>query len=226
MKKKVTLCFVILFLTLTTCGPEIKFTEPQPQGISNLKFIPLEYQGRFRNQSDSSLLIIDSNSVVKEWTSTEKIHRDTLEKELKMKISRDTSFKFRDDQLLVKTQDFLFLTIRLSKDSAKVRIKGYELLFTIADTNLVRTYKKFCFLNFKTKDGHWLVKTLRIKGNLLDFSDLIDAKEIEDIKIKTKVTAIKDTSSQKVIEYRLSPSLRDMRRILRDKKLENIYLRN
>jgi len=214
----------VTLLTLITCEPEVKYTEPQPKGISNLKSIPVEYHGRYRNVKDSTLLVVDSFSIVKEWRSIEKMHRDTLDKELKMHINRDTSFKYRDDLLLENSSSYLFLNIHLINDSARVGVTGYEVLFAVADTQLVRTYKKFCFLNLKTKDGYWLVKTLRTRDSMLDFSDMIDVKEIDRIKSTADVTEIKDTA-QKVVEYRVSPSLREIRRILKGKKFESSFRR-
>jgi hypothetical protein len=222
--KRTVLIILILFPTLTTCGPDVKYLEPQPQGISNLNFIPREYHGYFKNQSDSTYLIIDSFSIKKEWRSTEFIQRDSLEKELKMTIKADTSIEIKDKLLLDKSAEALFLKISLGKDSAKVRVKSSEVLFALSDSQLVRTYRKFCFLNFKTKDGYWLVKTLRMKSDQLDFSELIDSKEIEDNNDLTKITAIKDTTG-KVVEYRLNPTRKEIRKILRSKKLESSYKR-
>jgi hypothetical protein len=220
--KVTVLGLAIISLTLATCGPEVKFTEPQPKGISNLQSIPAKYQGRFKNKSDSSLLIIDSQSIMKEWKSTERMHRDSLDKELKMHIKRDTSFKYWDKQLMGNSKDYLLLTIRLNNDSAKVKITGYETLFAVSDSQLVRIYKNFCFLNSRTTDKYWLVKTLRIQENQLDFSDLINVKEIDKIKAKSKVIEVKDTA-QKVVDYHMTPTLREMRRILKQKKFDNSF---
>jgi hypothetical protein len=222
--KRYKLILLVTLLTLTTCGPDVKFTEPQPQGISNLTTIPKEYYGSFKSLTDSTIININSHSIVKDWQTTEYIRRDSLEKELKMKIRRDTSLKITDKLLLDKSSEYLLLNITLSKDSAKVKVKGSEVLFAVSDSQLVRSYKSFCFLNFKTKDNYWLVKTLRIKKNMLDFSDLIDSKEIEEIEKITKITSIKDTSN-KVLEYRLSPSRKELRKILRRKNTDNNYKR-
>ncbi len=223
--KRTILIILIICLTLTTCGPDVKFVEPQPQGISNLNSIPKAYHGYYKNQSDSTYLIIDSFSIKKEWRSTEWINRDSMEKELKIPIKSDTTLQIKDKLMLDKITDRLTLAISLGKDSAKIRIKGFETLFALSDSQLVRTYKRFCFLNFRTKDGYWLVKTLRLKGDLLDYSELIDSKDIDDFNDVTRITAIKDTTSGKIVEYRLNPTHRELRRILKGKKLENSYKR-
>ena len=223
MKKSILILLVIL-ITLTTCGPDVKFAEPQPKGISNLKGIPMEYHGNFMSTSDSTFISIDSFYIKKEWRSTEFIQRDSLEKELKMSIKCDTNIVITDKLLLDKTAESIILSVRLSKDSAKVRVKGFETLFALSDSQLVRNYKKFCFLNYKTKDGFWLVKTLKLNGKLLDFSDLIDSNEIENIFSITKVTSVRDTSN-KVVEYRINPTRKELRKILRKKNVDNNYKR-
>lgn len=221
--RKSTVIILVLLLTLCTCGPDVKFTEPQPQNIANLNAIPKEYYGQYKNQTDSTFLLIESDKIIQEWRSTEIVDRDSLEKEIKMKIKCDTAVQIIDKQILGKT-DRINLTITLIKDSARVKIRAADILFTLSDSQLVRTYKKFCFLNYKTKDGYWLVKTLNLKGNKLDFSDLIDSKEIDEISEITKITTVKDTSG-KVLEYRLSPTKRQIRRILREKKLDSDYIK-
>lgn len=140
-----------------------------------------------------------------------------------MKIKHDTTVQIIDKQILGKT-DRINLSITLINDSARVKIRAADILFTLSDSQIVRNYKKFCFLNYKTKDGYWLVKTLNLKGNKLDFSDLIDPKEIDEISEITKITTVKDTSG-KVMEYQLSPTKRQIRRILREKKLDSDYIK-
>lgn len=222
--KKSSLILLVAFLALTTCGPDVKFVEPQPQGGPNLSSIPKLYHGNFKNQSDSTYLIIDSFSIKKEWRTTEWVNCDSLEKELKIPINSDTTLQINDKLMLDKLAE-LTLAINLIDDSAKVRVMGSEILFAVSDSQLVRTYKRFCFLNFGTKDGYWQVKTLRLDGDLLDFSELIDSKDIEDFNDLTRITTITDTVSGKIVEYRLNPTHRELRRILREKKLENSYKR-
>ncbi|RPH34585.1 MAG: hypothetical protein EHM93_00720 [Bacteroidales bacterium] len=223
MNKSIPILLVAL-ITLTTCGPDIKFAEPQPKGVSSLKKIPSLYFGRFKGLADSTYIIIDSVSVKKEWRTTELIPLDSLEKELKISIKSDTTILVKDNLLLDKTSESLLLTINLCNDSAKVRVKGYETLFAISDSQQVRHYHKFCFLNYKTRDGYWLVKSLNLKGDLLSYSDLIDSKEIENIYSITKVITVKDTSNR-VVEYRINPTRKELRRIIRKKKIENGYKR-
>jgi len=61
------------------------------------------------------------------------------------------------------------------------------------------------------------------KGDQLDYSDLIDVKEIENNTGITGIAEIKDSINGKVFEHRLNPTKRELHRILKVKKLENIY---
>ncbi len=223
MKKLIPILLVV-FLTLTTCGPDVKFVEPQPQGASNLLRIPKEYFGRFKGLTDSTYITVDSFFIRKEWRTTELIQRDSLEKELKQPIKCDTTIVVKDRQLLDNTLESLLLDIKFNGDSANVRVKGFETLFAVSDSQLVREYKGYCFLNFRTKDGCWLVKTIKVSSNFLDFSDLIDTNEIENIRSITKVISVKDTAN-KIIEFHINPTMNELRRILRKKKIENRYIR-
>ena len=144
--RKSTIIILVLLLTLCTCGPDVKFTEPQPKNIPNLNAIPKEYYGQYKNKTDSTYLLIESDKIIQEWRTTEIIDIDSLEKEIKMKIKHDTAVQIIDKQILGKT-DRINLSITLIKDSARVKIRAADVLFTLSDSQLVRTYKKFCFLN-------------------------------------------------------------------------------
>ncbi|HCT31501.1 MAG TPA: hypothetical protein DIW31_12430 [Bacteroidales bacterium] len=223
MKPRIILLLTLLFI-FTTCGTDVKFENPQPLGGKNLKYIPKTYYGRYKALKDSTLIIIDSISINKLWKSNEYMHRDSLEKELKVSIKKDTVIVMKDQFLHDQNSKTLTISIKVIKDSTRVMFKGYETLFEVSDSQIVRTFKDYCLLNFKTKDGYWLVKTLK-KNNLgLDFSDLINSKDVENFGSIIKVTAIKDTAD-KVVEYRINPTKRELKKILRIRKIDIGYIK-
>lgn len=223
MKLRIILLLTLLF-TLTTCGTDVKFENPQPLWGKNLKFIPKDYYGQYKGLKDSSLIIIDSISINKLWKNNEFMHRDSLEKELKTSIKRDTIIYIKDQFSHDQNSKALTLNIKVINDSTRVMFRGYETLFEVSDSQIVRTFKNYCLLNFKTKDGYWLVKTLKLNENRLDFSDLINSKEIENFGNITNITTIKDTAN-KVVEYRLNPTKRELKKILRKRKIEEGYIK-
>ncbi|HPV57619.1 MAG TPA: hypothetical protein PKW61_10865, partial [Tenuifilaceae bacterium] len=182
---------IILFslFILTTCGPQVKFVQPQPKDGKNLTRIPREYYGQYSCNTDSSILVIDSTSVVSYWISEEIVPRDSIveiERDLKLTIKRDTQIyvsEKRENWL----SNGLYLDIKFKGDSVKVNVKAENRMFEISDSQLVRKYRGYCFLNTRTTDGIWLVKVLHLKGNTLNFDDLLDTEQVKKLKGVTRV---------------------------------------
>ncbi len=215
MHQKSFILIILLFL-LTECGPDVKFTAPQPSGKQNLMAIPDLFQGTFQNMADSTILIIDKQAIFKVWKSNEQMHLDSLIKDLKLQVKKDT---------VISLNDGFKVEVKFTDNPSKVLVSAREKLFEISDSGIIRKYKSVCFLNYQTRDGFWLVKILKLKGEYLQFTDFIDSKEIDYVEGFTKVTVIKDTSNSSTQEYRLSPNLRQIRRILRSKEFKKEYIR-
>ena len=214
MNRYSLLIAVICLIFFIRCGPEVKFKSPQPTNKSNLNTIPADYKGTYKNIEDSSVLVINDKSIFKIWKSNQQIQLDSIIKDLKFDVRRDT---------LIYLNDEFKINVKLVEPNNKVMVSAEERLFQISDSCLVRSYKDFCFLNYKTKDGLWLVKVLRIKGVFMEFTDLVSSKEVELADEFTRVTAVKDTADHNVQEYQLSPTRRELRRLLRHKKFEKEF---
>ena len=220
---------IILFslFILTTYGPQVKFVQPQPKDGKNLTRIPREYYGQYSCNTDSSILVIDSTSVVSYWISEEIVPRDSIveiERDLKLTIKRDTQIyvpEKRENWL----SNGLYLDIKFKDDSVKVNVKAENRMFEISDSQLVRKYRGYCFLNTQTTDGIWLVKVLHLKGNTLNFDDLLDTEQVKKLKGVTRVAGPIDTLKNEPKEYYLNPSRRELRRILRNRNVNYDYIK-
>jgi len=216
MHRSAVLAIIISFLLFTECGPEVKYKVPQPNNRQNLDAIPDIFLGRYSNIADSTILEITKQAIYKIWKSNEQMPLDSIIKDLKFKVFSDT---------IINLNDGFKIEIKFTEDVKKVLVSAQEKLFNISDSNIIRKYRDYCFLNYKTKDGYWLVKILRMKGDYLEFTDLINSKDIDNIDNLTRVTTIKDTINNNPQEYQLNPSKRELRRILRSKKFEKEFIR-
>lgn len=225
MRRFLTILFSLFILT--TCGPQVKFVQPQPKDGKNLSRIPQEYYGKYTCLKDSSFLVVDSVSVVSYWISEEIIPRDSIveiERDLKLTIRRDTQI-YVSEKKENWLSNGLYLDIKFKGDSVKVNVKAENKIFEISDSQLVRKYKGYCFLNAKTTDGTWFVKVLHQKGNTLNFDDLLDTEQVKKLKGVTRVAGPIDTLKNEPKEYYLNPSRRELRRILRNRNVNYDYLK-
>lgn len=205
---------VLFILLLSECGPEVKFKSPQPEGKPNLKQIPGSFIGSFESMNDSSVLQIDSSVIYVLWKPNELIPIDSLTKDLKFRVQRDTSVILENE---------FTVDVKVTDDLSKAYVTAREKVFAVSDSQVVRKYKNYCFLNFRTKDGFWKVQILRIKNKYLEFNDLVASKEIDAIEEFTHIVTIKDTTLNKNLEYQLNPTRKELKRILRSRSFEKNY---
>lgn len=215
-------CLVVL----TTCGPQVKFMQPQPKGGKNLLSIPCEYHGRYLDTSDSSFIEIDSLSVTAKWISKEIVQKDSIaaiEKDLNITIKRDTQIYISE-----KRGNWLSngvnINVNFIGDSVIFDAIAENRMFEVSDSQLVRKYRGYCFLNTKTPEGLWLVKVLQIKNGNLSFDDLLDAELEKNIKNIKRVAGPMDTIKNEPSEYYLDPTRRELRRILRKRTNCDLYV--
>lgn len=225
MRRLLLILFSLLFLS--TCGPQVKFFQPQPKDGKNLTRIPPEFYGSFFCKTDSSMLEIDSISVTSHWISEKTMPRDSiaeLEKDLELSIKRDTQI-YISEKRGNWLSNGLHINIRFKNDSVKVHVNAENRMFEISDSQLVRKYRGCCFLNTKTSENLWLVKVLSINGSDLDFDDLLDAEQVKHIKRITRVPGAMDTLKNEPTEFFLNPTRRELRRILKNRNTDYVYVK-
>ncbi len=214
MKKNVFILFLIFFLV--SCGPYIWFKSPQPEGRKNLDAFPNELIGKYISISDSSVIIINSEKVIKQYHEKLLMSKDEFHNETGDLITRDTSFLFTDNwQIKVKSFG----------DSVKVFSWKDDVLFQISDDQLLREYRGYYFLNKKDTNNYWKVEVLKLEEDTLEFDDILAKEDIEKIEAITSITEIKDTTKEKITRYFLNPSKREMRKILKTRSEGNKYNR-
>lgn len=214
MKKNVFILFLILFFV--SCGPYIWFQTPQPEGRKNLDSFPNELIGKYISLSDSSVIIINKDKVIKQYHEKLLMSRNEFLDETGDSIAKDTSFLFTDNW---------HIKVKAFGDSVKVFSWKDEILFQISDDQLLRDYKGFYFLNKKDTNNYWKVEILRLEEDTLEYDDILKKEDIEEIKRITPVGVIKDTSKEKITRYFLNPSKREMRKILKTRSGGNKYYR-
>ncbi len=219
MNTKQTWRFIIaaILLLSATCDPKVKFEDPQPSGRKNLDAIPAGYHGKYLELSDSATLTIGSNLIVKEDLKTVRMTKMQLYEEIDTVFELDT---------LVYITDNMTVEFQFYGDSVNVITYDADTLFNLSENNLLREYKGFLFLNTPLEDDLWKVKIIKAKEDSLMLANLVSTSEIDTISPLTHIITIKDTTENKIDEYRLNPTKSELKKILARKKMDFGYLKN
>jgi len=203
MKRK--LIIYIALLLLLSCGPYIWFKVPQPEHSKNLIGFSDKLLGNYRSVYDTSIIHIEPNRIIKEYRENLVLTKSEFREEVGDTISDDTSFTFTNNW---------DITIKSFGDSVRILSSKNEDIFQISETQLLRYYKDYYFLNFKDSNEYWKVKILQLKGDTLEFDNILTDDDLRFIKNITAIEVYTDSINEEK-EYFLKPTKRELKRILK-----------
>ncbi len=213
MKRRVVI-FVLLIFVLG-CGPYIWFKVPQPEEGKNLKMFSESVIGKYQSAKDTLIIRIEKDQIIREYRENMIMSKVEFREEVGDTISEDTSFAFADNWQI---------TIKSYRDSVKVFSKKDEELFKISETQILRQYKGYFFLNKKDTNDYWKVKILKLEGDTLEYDYILTEEDLKKIENITKVETYTDTTEESTVYY-LKPSKRELRKILRKRSQGEKYVK-
>ncbi len=208
--------FVLATGLVFACEPPVYFLSPQPAGVKNLPEIPLHYTGSFFNIKDSTRIVISANRVINYETDYSIMTREQLYQEIDTVIDHDT---------LVYASPNWTVEINLIGDSAEYISRKVDTLFLAGTENYIRKWHDFLFLNMKATEGKWLVHIMKNEDNQLFFDELLKSAEVDSVNSIVEITPVIDTVENKIIEYYLDVSKKELSRILKKKEVSFDYIK-
>tara|TARA_B100000925_G_C22000972_1_gene471251 strand:- start:2053 stop:2715 length:663 start_codon:yes stop_codon:yes gene_type:complete len=198
-------------LVQLSCGPGIRFEEPQPVGEKQETKFSSKFQGLYASLDDNSKLVISETDIIQ--TSNQKI-------KLALEII-DTSeyLKFEDGLLII--DGTTVLPAKLEGDSVTAIYDLKDTIFEISEEQVLKKFKGSYFLNTRESDGLWLVEVLSLdKKGLLTFSLFEngeeDRSEIEDV---TPIDSLEDDLGE-VTDYVIRPDKKELKELIQSNALQ------
>lgn len=175
--------FIFLFSTfLIGCSPAILFEEPQPPDTKELIEFPEKLHGDYQSLSNSSVLQISKNAIVRVYDFNFKEHINDLDTNLK--LSGDTLIDLKiGDKMIVQVID----------DTIYQGFYSVDTLFLISQTNVLKKYKGHYFLSSTFDTMTWEVKKLSLNKLNLVISRISGKEDLELLKEITETQT--DTAS-------------------------------
>lgn len=169
----------ILLLLLSGCSNDATFDKPQPPDTKALSGFPSHIRGSYFSKNEISTLEIGPRLITQTYDLTEDVlpgHIDT------------TKYELSNDSLLYKLtgqrQKVIF-----SGDTLKIHTHGMDTMFAVSDTNVLKKFKGYYFLNKQTANKYWTVYRLTLSKGILTIGyirDSTDIKLLKDIASDTK----------------------------------------
>lgn len=192
----VFLSTVLLF----SCGDDVRFEVPQPEGRGDEEAFPKKIRGVYRNLKDSSLLTITADQITRRFNTKFVLHKSYLDSAIRIK--GDTSFYDAEDKA----------DIVVKGDSVYGRLKYSDTLFSISPYGKLRIFKGYYFLNTEKSFNNWEVKLMNFKGK--ELTVLYDWNETDLVKMR-QITHASDSTRK------FKPSKGQLKKFLQEKGLKD-----
>lgn len=194
----------ILFFTfmLASCGPQLIFTEPQPQGKKDRPEFKRKYLGSYVMERDSSLVL--------------SVQPDLVFVTQQLNIAEPVSFFdssegwwLQDGKLIGALAGEDGIPVSIHNDSVFGRWTVRDTLFVPGDKQVLRHHKGRYFLNKSLAPGEWQVRSLWLEKDRLIMADINYAEDIERMKELSLLKEVQ-TDSGEVTGYKSSPSRKEL----------------
>jgi len=187
------------------------FEGPQPMNGNDLKEFSSSLQGKYIKEEDSSFLLIDKNKIIEVSMYSWMFSQNQLDSTEGVDI--------HDKKSIVdyyKKQGFEASVIG---DSIWIKVIMTDTLFRFSDNSKLRKYKGNYFLNTEVYEGAWEVCKLELlKDKQLKLSYIYpeDSTEVDKMEKITAVSIINQDSESYQQEYKINPSKKEFKKIVRE----------
>lgn len=193
---------------LTSCDENaIRFTEPQPTGISADQRIRKNFQGRYLNSEDSSWLVITPDRVAFQPFNFQILldsgNHSNLEKEVNFNIQTIDS----TDQVKIKIKK------DNGKDSLMINAEAEDELFNIKKGGIAKFHKGYYFLNSPFEEGNgFKVRILNLTQDGIILSRIASDSVLHLLENETFVH--KNSKGENDEEWRLNPTRKELKKLM------------
>ena len=133
----------LIFLFFYACGGKnVRFDEPQPQGVNNLLKIPKRIQGKYLSSSQYNFLLITDKYLIRQYDYDVKLSIHQL----------DTNYKIIGDTLF-DTEEKTKQNIKIINDTIIGHVSSSDTFFNL-NRDIIRKYKGYYFLNYLISSGY------------------------------------------------------------------------
>ncbi|PCJ64535.1 MAG: hypothetical protein COA58_12395 [Bacteroidetes bacterium] len=161
-------------ISMVSCEPAVTFSEPQPIDTKNISSIPSKMRGTYISQHDSSTLIISSTIIRRVFDLNVVSDNNKFDSTSTITINRGDS--------TTRTHHFSFSK---DKKGSTIAVHYSDTLFNM-DTDILKRYKGYYFLNSKRTNGTWVVNKANTQRKKLIISSISKEEDFRNLQEITK----------------------------------------
>jgi hypothetical protein len=183
---------VLMLLPLTMSCNTIFFDTPQPSDSKNLKYVPKEIQGTWRNRTK-----ISEESIVIDGTS---FHKSTIVTThiAKKKIERSEKYKISEGKIYFASDTFRTgYPCKLLNDTVTFIERNEEQAFVLSDSVLLRSARNCYVVNLKNRNWWEIVFIQKMKNGEIKISYPL-GEDLLELKSKYKIAVLDSTKTDSI----------------------------
>lgn len=171
--KKTGLYLSTLFMLqlIMQCSPPVTFDQPQPTNQKELSTFPKRIQGNYLSQDRLSILTISDLSAIRTYDFGIKARKDNLK----------NSYELTGDTLIEIATGKKQMAI-IAGDTIFANNYGTDTLFYISETDVLKRFKGYYFLNTLYDKNEWTLQRLSLSNGILTLSEISDSVHINQLK--------------------------------------------
>jgi hypothetical protein len=198
----------------------VLFLEPQPNTAKDENAFRKNIQGKYLFPKDSSLVIINNNSVVKVITFKGRFAKSDIDSTYHVNVNDDNSIlealrKYSMEGYII--GDSIF---------AKSIIK--DTLFYISEDNKLRMFRGYYFLNTKVNENSYSVLRLELfKRRYLKFSQIMPLDSL-DYKYRAITPVQKIMHDSVMVQYNMRPTKKELKKLMKEEAFieeDEVYIK-
>ncbi|MGB4775409.1 MAG: hypothetical protein WBP45_09570 [Daejeonella sp.] len=201
----ISLKYIIAFIVLThlfACE-QVTFREAQPTQINNLSEFPKRVQGQYLSLDGNLTLKITDHAIFAIYDLDNKFHINQLDSN--ERLSGDTLINLRTNKKAI---------VKITGDTLVKHIHETDTVFNINETNILKKFKGYYFINTWYGDDSWEVKKMQLSKGKLILSKISTKEDIEQFKAITE-------SPQDTIPYKLAITKKQFNKFVKNKGFRN-----
>jgi len=204
--------FILGLLTfMISCTPPVVFDKAYPVGEDDLYQFPVEYQGAFICESDSSIIVIDQSTI---YNRKERFFRlplkDVEEKENCMIV---------EDKMFVDNRKECIPIVFESDSTVRGTVIEVDTIFNISEESVVRLYNGHLVLSQKMDLDKWSVNLLTLQDNSdVMYRAITDKTEIRSVSSTTPTEKL-ESKRRNAPKYRVKPTMAEFDKLINNEKI-------
>ena len=165
-------------LLMTKCRPPVTFNQPQPPNTKELSAFPKRIQGKYLSQDKVSILIISDKAAIRTYDFDLKLSKDSLKNDYRL-----------EGDTLIEIPSGKRQSVIIAGDTIFARSTGVDTLFYISETNVLKKFRGYYFLNTLYDKDAWTLQRISLSEGILTISEITDSTHINQLKEITDTPA-------------------------------------